>query len=606
MVPSRILIVEDEHIAAELLGEMLRSMGHSVCGTAAFGEDAISNAEETRPDLILMDINLRGTMNGVEAAEKIQELLDIPVVYLTAHTDMETVQQAKLTTPFGFIQKPYRMGELRSAIEIALYRHDMEQRLKEREHSYRMLADNLPGILYRLSPAGGQPQFFNNMLFTMTGYTAAELLLNMTCPLQSLIIPEDQQTVTGKFKEALEQNVPFEIEYRIRHKNGDIRYVNDCGRPSRNGGASPVHIDGMIFDITERKRFEEELQKASKALEERKTFFESILSNNESGILVTDLNMKILLANPYVQRLYEKGADDFLGKNLWDLCPEIHGRITAGIDADEIAIHCGRKEMIIGFSRFNLKGVDRAVVGHIINFKDLSEMVRIRQEMRQKERLSTMGEVVARVAHEMRNPLFGMTAVGQIIDMELDLSPAHKQLIESFLKEARRLNNLVEELLDCTRELRLRKKKANLLKVIDVSIRANHALAHEKKITIEKSYPEKGIHLMIDPEKIEQVILNLLKNAIDASEEGSTIGVRVHADEARAFVEVRDSGHGIPEELVDKIFDFFYTTKRHGTGMGLAISKNIVIAHGGNLVARNNSDQGATFTLILPLEGEES
>jgi PAS domain S-box-containing protein len=600
MTPANILIVEDENITAELLQALLQNMGYTVCGVTAYGEEAVTKATELRPDLILMDVMLRGKMNGTVAAARIQEVQNTPIVYLTAYSDSETIDRVKLTQPLGYVQKPFRAGELFSAIEIALYRHRMEGELQERERSYRALADNLPGILYRLSPGDKRLQFFNDMSVEISGYTAEELDGGGICPMESIIVAQDREGVVADLRRVLSFKDPFQVEYRVRHKNGEIRNLSEHGRPICDDTGTIMYIDGMIFDITDRRSVEEKLRQAYRTLGERKTFFRNVINNIESGILVADSRLRITLANPYAWRFFNRTEDDIVGRHLVDLCPEIAEQIAAGIDAGEIAVNSGAGEVVVGFSRFNLKGTDRAVTGHIVNFKDLTEVVAIRREIRKKERLSNMGEVVARVAHEMRNPLFGMTAVGQILDMELTLEPAHRQLLDSLLREARRLNNLVEELLECTREVRIRRKNVDLLKIVEASVMVNEMLAREKHLRIDLVRPEGEVEVFADTEKVEQIMVNLLRNAIDASEAGGTILVAVTANDDLATVKVIDPGCGIPDDLLEKIFDVFYTTKKNGTGMGLAISRNIAEAHDGSLACVNNSNGGATFTLVLP------
>ncbi|MCM2357087.1 MAG: PAS domain S-box protein [Geobacteraceae bacterium] len=362
-------------------------------------------------------------------------------------------------------------------------------------------------------------------------------------------------------------------------------------------------VQAVVRNITERKRAELRLAATYAKLRERKAFIESIVSNLQSGIMVTDLAQRIRLANPYAMNCFNRNHGNLNGKSLRTVCPELDQSMATGADCAEIVVHRDAGDIIVGYNRFDLKGLDDAVVGNIISFVDLTEIARIRREMKLKERLATMGEVVAQVAHEMRNPLFGMTAVGQILEMELELSQEQKQLMNSFMKEARRLNNLVEELLGCTKELILRKKSTNLRSIIDASIAANEMYAQEKGVAIVKFIPDQQLILLADPEKIEQVILNLVKNAIEASGNGTEVRLAVETGTDTVTTRVMDAGHGIPEELQDKIFDIFFTTKRHGTGMGLSISKNIVEGHGGTLTAQNNADRGATFTVTLPLTG---
>ena len=143
MAGERILIVEDEGLVAEEIRSRLSKMGYVPVGVAHTGGDAVSRSEELHPDLVLMDIRLNGDMDGIEAAEHIQAKLGIPVLYLTAYTDEDTIQRAKLTYPFGYIIKPIEERELHVTIEIALYRHRVDQ---EREKLIAELRDALANI----------------------------------------------------------------------------------------------------------------------------------------------------------------------------------------------------------------------------------------------------------------------------------------------------------------------------------------------------------------------------------------------------------------------------------------------------------------------------
>ncbi len=127
MSEGRILIVEDEHIVAMGIKRMLKGLGYTVTGVASSGEDAISKAESTFPDLVLMDIMLKGELDGVEAAKEIKERFDVPVVYLTAYSDSTILERVKKTGPSGYIVKPFDEKDLHSNIEIALHRYRKEK-----------------------------------------------------------------------------------------------------------------------------------------------------------------------------------------------------------------------------------------------------------------------------------------------------------------------------------------------------------------------------------------------------------------------------------------------------------------------------------------------
>lgn len=140
MAKSRILVVEDEAIVAMGIKQKLEELGHQVVDIAYNGEDAVQIAHETEPDLILMDIVLKGDIDGIEAAAKIRNLLDIPVIYLTAYSDEEVLERARMTEPYGYIIKPFKKSELNANIEMALYKHT-EDHKKSEEVKKQILAD---------------------------------------------------------------------------------------------------------------------------------------------------------------------------------------------------------------------------------------------------------------------------------------------------------------------------------------------------------------------------------------------------------------------------------------------------------------------------------
>src|ERR1051326_9153316 len=130
---ARILVVEDERIVADDLAATLEELGYAIAGTVTSGEAAIERTVEAKPHLIFMDIRLSGKMDGIEAAQAIKNMMDIPIIYLTAHSDDPTLVRARSTSPFGYILKPFKALELRCAIEIALHKHDIEERLRQGE-----------------------------------------------------------------------------------------------------------------------------------------------------------------------------------------------------------------------------------------------------------------------------------------------------------------------------------------------------------------------------------------------------------------------------------------------------------------------------------------
>jgi len=169
MAATKILVVEDEAIVAESLRIKLKKMGYIVISTASSGDEAIKKTEEYLPDMVLMDIVLQGEMDGIEAAGQIRTNFNIPVIYLTAYSDEKTLLRAKITEPFGYIIKPFRERDLQVAIEISLFKYDMEKKLMERNEWFSVTLNSISDGVIATDPKG-LVLFMNTIAQSMTGW----------------------------------------------------------------------------------------------------------------------------------------------------------------------------------------------------------------------------------------------------------------------------------------------------------------------------------------------------------------------------------------------------------------------------------------------------
>jgi len=252
MKKAAIFIVEDEAIVAEDIRQMINTLGYSVTGIARSGEVAIDKVRETRPDLILMDIHLAGPMDGIEAARQIHSLFGIPVIYMTAHADDELLERAKVTEPYGYILKPYNERELHSVIEMAHYKHGMEQRLQERERTIRALANAIPDAMMLLDRQKQviainetMAQRFGRNADQVTGFPLAEF--NKDGSLDTVLRHLDAVIEYGR-------KVQFEQQDRGRWYEIALYPILDTDR-------SLARIVIQYHDITDHKEFEAQLSK---------------------------------------------------------------------------------------------------------------------------------------------------------------------------------------------------------------------------------------------------------------------------------------------------------------------------------------------------------
>jgi PAS domain S-box-containing protein len=251
MAGTRILVVEDESIVAEDIRRTLIKLGYAVPAVVSSGEMAIKKAEEHVPDLILMDIMLKGELDGIEAAKQISSKFNIPVVYLTAFSDEKILERAKLTEPFGYIIKPFKDRELKMDIEIALYKHRMEMQLKESEERYHRIVDfSLDGILvHNLS----ELIFANVAAAKILGATNPEEIVGKT--VYQIIHPDYRKIVKERLRMGKEGKALPSIELKFLRFDGTPVDVEVISIPLIHMGKLEIH--SVVRDITERKKVEE-------------------------------------------------------------------------------------------------------------------------------------------------------------------------------------------------------------------------------------------------------------------------------------------------------------------------------------------------------------
>lgn len=339
---------------------------------------------------------------------------------------------------------------------------------------------------------------------------------------------------------------------------------------------------------------------------------ESIITHLASGLMVTDLGGAITLINPQGALTLRCRAEELGGHKLTDLFPnagellEVRGE-SSHRELDLILRD--QSTIPLGFSNSYLTDVRGNRDGVIVVFRDLSEIKQLQAELHRKDRLAAIGQVVAGVAHEIRNPLFGITSVAQILKREVDLTPAHRELVEAMLSESQRLNALIGDLLAFGRPAPLERRSTDLHQLLDGCLHLYAGEIRNRTIELRKAYHPHLPAIMVDQDKMIQVILNVLKNALEATPPGGivTVGTRSSKTDGKAEVDqvavfISDTGCGVHPQDQERIFDLFFTTKPGGSGLGLPICRRIVEDHGGKIALESHHAQGTTFTIQLPLK----
>jgi signal transduction histidine kinase len=220
--------------------------------------------------------------------------------------------------------------------------------------------------------------------------------------------------------------------------------------------------------------------------------------------------------------------------------------------------------------------------------------------MKRIERLSAIGQLSAGLAHEIRNPLASIAGAAAILRRNENLEPKHAKCIDIITTECQRLDGLLTNFLNFARPRIPRFQTIQLDGVLDnVLALASHGL-RDSTVHCEKQVQPGLPRVECDPEQLEQVLLNLLINAIEASPDGQTVTISAAADDGNVVLSVIDRGQGVPPANVDRLFDPFFTTKEHGTGLGLPVAHQIMTQMGGTLLAERSSGKGMMFSVVLP------
>lgn len=297
MQETRIIVVEDESIVAEDIKRSLENMGYTVPAVASSGEEAVTRAEELQPDIILMDIVLRGKMNGIEAAGRIHSELNIPIIYLTAYADEKILQQAKLTEPFGYIIKPFEEKELHSVIEMALYKYAMENRLRESQEWLSTVLHSI-GDAVIATDREGRVMFMNHVAEKLTGWEQGEAKEKDLETVFKIVNEETEEKAENPVQKVLRKGTILNIANHtlLVSKNGTQIPIDDSAAPIRNTKGEIMGVVLVFHDVTERRSMEREI---NEKLEELGKFYEMAVNR--------ELRMKELKEE--ILRLKSAGQD---------------------------------------------------------------------------------------------------------------------------------------------------------------------------------------------------------------------------------------------------------------------------------------------------------
>jgi signal transduction histidine kinase/CheY-like chemotaxis protein len=620
--PARILVVEDKRTAALLIEKTLISQGYMVTDVVISGEEAVQKAQEDDPDLILMDIELPGSMDGIEAASKITSQLNIPVVYLTAYSNDETLQRVKMTNPFGFIVKPFKARDLHSTIELALAKHDSERKLVY-TNAVQDAARKINRFIPRARTSEALMQAACNYLIETGGCSGA-----------CIVLVNEDGTENNTFSSGFDrEQIQFSADDPCFKKAliaPDVVVINqkcpecdDCSMwgKTRNGYAVIQRLEcgDRIFGVlctyvpvelhTEETLFSEiaddigfgmrliEVEKMRKTAEEElrnaRQSFTGIVEISKEGILICSPDGMVLYSNPAALSLLNMTPDELLGNKLnFPLNAETPQEIQITMKSGEPGVA-------------EIHQVDTVWKGRpafLVTLRDVTERKSLEK---QKE------DFMNTVSHDLRTPLTSIKESMTLISSGSlgDTTDQQQEFLDISLRNVDRLMRMIDSLLVMARletgEITLNKECIDIEALIQEVIISFTPHAKAESIELKSKLPENPLYVYADSDKLIEVFNNLVSNSFKFTEKGY---IELSAADKGDCVEcaVYDTGLGLDTDELDKVFDKFqqfninHNIKDNGIGLGLSIAKGIVEAHDGKIWVDSKKNKWAKFVFTLP------
>ncbi len=461
------------------------------------------------------------------------------------------------------------------------------------------------------------------------GYDSSEGFDN-TESIFKIIHPDDLERIKRAIDHHLIRKTPYDVQFRLRHRNGTYRWQRAKGEAVWNKSAEPAHMRGSVSDIHEIKLLTQELQRRTQDLSTALQQNETILQSIREGICGIDLDGIMTFANAAACEMTGFSVDEIIGQHWQTFAPHgtqdrdiqrnahIHEALTEGREtrsSDQLPIRKDGSSLPIEYTVAPLRGEDGEIAGAIIAFHDISQRKNIEakreelfHELEQANRLKS--EFLANMSHEIRTPMNGVLGMCQHL-LRGDLNDDQRECAEVIQISARALLSLINSVLD------LAKIEAGLIEpdvgsfrlqdLVQSVIEIVRPTAMEKDLELHLCLSDIGDAYLGDEPRLRQVLLNLVGNAVKFTDQGSVSLSITAVEQQMVQFEITDTGPGIPANYLEGIFDRFTQVdashaRRHGgTGLGLAITKELIELFGGEIHVKSVEGKGSTFWFSIPL-----
>ncbi len=382
--------------------------------------------------------------------------------------------------------------------------------------------------------------------------------------------------------------------------------------------------DGKVLGVIESVRDTTEAKRLEASLTETNELLGCLLNSMLGVVVAADLEGRILFVNRNSQQVMGYQPEELVGKTLWDLSPhEELKRMRRILDASDGPVRGVRSqltkkdgEVIPVLVNLNYIYREGKPIGTLGIIRDQRERMKIerhlssaRMQVVQSDKLAMLGRMAAGVAHELNNPLTGITIYGELVREQLPPDHPVQEDLKRIIEDAERCRDIVRDLLDYSRQGTIQLESLDLSQVVDEALSLTHADSLGLHVEVITEWDPAPLIVQGDRQLLRQVFINLISNAYDAREGRGRLTVRTYEDEeGMRCAEITDTGSGIPPEYLAKIFDPFFTTKPpgQGTGLGLSVVFGVIARHEGKISVKQTGPQGTTFLVQLPAQAPKT
>jgi two-component system sensor histidine kinase HydH len=353
----------------------------------------------------------------------------------------------------------------------------------------------------------------------------------------------------------------------------------------------------------------------SRMLRDTSALANEVVGSLPVGLMVMGSEGRIAFINQAAEKITGLELDSSVGKPPREILPPKIAGIIDGLPHNktilEQELECsfsGEHTTPLSVTASRIVNREGGLVAGILILRDMTEVRKLREEVRRREKLAALGGLAAGIAHEIRNPLSSLKGLASFFGSKFPEGSEDREAATVMISEVDRLNRVISELLEFARPSELKLKATDINQLLEHSVRLVRRDAETKGIDINLMKDASLPKALLDPDRFSQCLLNLYLNAIQAMEAGGGLSVKgsMSGSEKTLRITVADTGKGIESDSLQKIFDPYFTTKPSGTGLGLAIVHKIVEAHRGRIEVRSSPGQGTVFTISIPAVFQEA